>query len=452
MKKKITVLLIIVCLLTAFMPGCKSGGKEKLRVLLDQPNHSLYPEMEHEFKEILSKAVDEGIIDSVDDVEIEIMPNDGLNVEARNGEITRVRTEIFSGGGPDIFIIGTGTNIYDTPYENLFQYPNGVMAQKRFMELDEYIEGVQYMDWEAFNPVIMDAGKYEGSQYILPLSYTFPATVYNLAGEEGEKDYIGMLDKTTTWQDMLESEEPVIRHGAILFNSQSLNRVASVFGPTDDGHEALTFQKDELHDIFERALEQNAEQMPNLITSGEPKIEQADYGVPQNCRFDMGRGFDDPDFAFGCEDISGWDMDVLPLCSINGGVTATVTSYCAVNSNSSYKDTAFRLLDLLMCKDIQQHSKFSCIMGLNAFPVHEGLMSEGEPVYHFWRPDESWSVGENNYSAVNRAKELITEAKLFSNTEEYLTMGFAKCMLSPHRLEDIVNKTYSEMEMGLGES
>ena len=107
------------------MPGCAGPkGQGKLRILVDQPNHSLKPESD--LQVFLFNAVKEGIIDSVDKEEIEVIPNDGTNVEARNGELTRIRAEIISGSRPDIFIISTGTNTYATPYQMRFQYPNGV--------------------------------------------------------------------------------------------------------------------------------------------------------------------------------------------------------------------------------------------------------------------------------------------------------------------------------------
>lgn len=452
MKRKIALLLMIICLLTAMLPGCAASKEPgKLRILIDQPNHSLHPETE--LRTFLFKAVKEGILDSIDQVEIEVVPNDGMNVEARNGELTRIRAEIVSGAGPDIFIIGTGSNIYETPYQILFQYPNGVMAQHRFLELDEYIENAEYMDWEALNPIIMQAGSYDGSQYLLPMSYTFPATVYNIADTDVTEDPVDKLGKTTTWQDMLDSDDKLIRHAADpLFSAQSLNRVASVFGATDDGRESLTFPREDLYDIFETGINQNIEQTPNMVMSGQTPPAPADTGLPENCRFDMGRGFDDPDFGLGYGDISGWDMSIVPMCSMNGGVTATVTSYCCINANSPYADTAFRLIDLLMSRDVQQTSGFTCTVGLGAFPIYDGLMQEDRPVYHIWRGDHQWSMSDGNYQSLCRARELITEAKLISNTEEYLTLGFAECMLNAGKLDEVVDRVYREMKMGLAES
>ena len=451
--KRFISLLITVLLVAVITSSCAGTKKaEKLRILIDQPNHSLQPEIVPELNILLNEAVDKGILDSIDQVEIEVVPNDGMNVEARNGEITRIRTEIFSGGGPDIFIIGCGTNIYDTPFDLLFPYPTGVMNQHHFMKLDDYIENAQYMEWDALNPLIMGAGRNEEGQYLLPLSYTFPATVYNMAEMDSPINPIETLNETTTWQDMLESDNKLIRHAAVLYDDQSLNRVASVFGQMDDGHENLTLSKEELKETFEIALAQIDKQTPSIIIPGQSMAGLNNIGVPSNSKFDMGRGFDDPDFSFGRADISTWDMAVIPLCSINGGVTATVTSYCGINSHTNFPDTAFQFLDFLLSKKIQQTSKLSCIVGLNAFPVYESLMQEDEAVVHLWRGDEKWFLNADNYQAVCRAKELITDVNFFSNTEEYLTFGFARCMNSPGTLDKTVDQVYREMKMGLAES
>lgn len=456
MKRTLSFLSFTLCALCALLllslaAACGPKEPEKLRILIDQPYASL--EADWEFKKLIYTAVHMGILESADQVEIEVLPNDPMDVETRGGALTRLRTEIVAGDGPDIFLIGTGTSIYNN--ELLFPYPKGVMAQGRFLKLDEYIENAQLMDWDALNPVVMAAGRNEEGQYLLPLSYTFPATIYNLAEAEPDipRDSIGKLSKASTWADMRESEDPILRHAGILYNTQSQNRVASVFGPTDDGKEHLTFTQEEMEDIFKIGINQDIERGANQITAlGQEPLGQADASVPQNCKLDMGRGFDTEEFSTGSGNISDWEMAIIPLCSRNGGVTATVSSYCAISSQTSDPETAFRLVELLLSKEIQRDSPFTCLMGMDAFPVYEGLMGEDEPVWHFWNPGNTWHLPEENWQALRKAQALITEAKFLSSTEEYLTLGFARCLHEKDKLEEEVERVYREMEMGLAES
>lgn len=451
--KRILSFALCALLLLSLASACGPKEPEKLRILVDQP----YDTMDAGWyvKKLVYQAVHMGILESEDQVEIEVLPNDPMDVETRSGAITRLRTEIVAGQGPDIFLIGTGTSVYSTPYDVLFSYPRGVMAQGRFLKLDEYIENAQYMDWDALNPLIMAAGRNENGQYLLPLSYTFPATVYNMAeaGPDIPRDSIDKLDKTTTWEDMREAEDPILRHAGILYNAQSPNRVASVFGPTDDGEENLTFTQEEMQNLFDIGLHQNIELTSNqVVTQGKDTFQAADTSVPQNCKLDMGRGFDTSDFSTGSGDISDWEMAIIPLCSRNGGVTATVTSYCAISDKTSDPETAFKLVEMLLSKEMQQDSPLTCLLGMDAFPVYEGLMEEDEPVWHFWNEGNTWCLPQKNYQALRKAQELITEVKFLSNTEDYLTFGFVHCLYEKDTLDEEVAQTYRDMKMGLAES
>lgn len=452
MKRTLSFLSCALCaLLLLNLAACGPKEPEKLRILIDQPYSTL--DVGWYFQKLVYTAVHMGILESAGQVEIEVLPNDPMDVETRGGALTRLRTEIVAGKGPDIFLIGTGTSIYSS--ELLFPYPKGVMAQGRFLKLDEYIENARYMDWDALNPVVMAAGRNEEGQYLLPLSYTFPATVYNMAeaGPDIPQDSIGKLSRTAAWADMRESEDPILRHAGILYNTQSQNRVASVFGPTDDGRERLTFTQEEMEDIFKIGINQDIERGENQVTAlGQEPLGLKDASVPQNCKLDMGRGFDTEEFSTGSGNISDWEMEIIPLCSRNGGVTTTVSSYCAVSSQASDPETAFRLAELLLSKDIQRDSPFTCLLGMDAFPVYEGLMGEEEPVWHFWNPGNAWCLSERNYQALRKAQALITEAKLLSSTEEYLTFGFVRCLHEKDKLEEVVERVYREMQMGLAES
>lgn len=449
--KRMILLLIAVLLLIITAASCgKSKRGDTLRILIDQPNFSLRPESE--LKALLVKAANRGIIDDPEQVEIQVVANDPMNVEARNGELTRLKTEIVAGQGTHIFFIGYGNNIYDACYDYLLQYPSGIMAQHRFLKLDDYIENAEYMEWDKMNQVVMSAGRDEEGQYLISMSYTFPATVYNMTGQEG--DPLDQMDKTTTWEDMLNSDDPLIRHAAILYASPSRNRVSSIIGHTDDGHENMTFNQEELQDIYDIGLEQGIEESPTLIVSEGSMLKPADTGLPENHTLNMGRGFSVPDYGYGFEDFTDWEMAIVPLCSRDGGVTATVSSYCAISSDTADLERAFRLVDYILSEENQQNSSFDFDMGWNSFPVYDDLMTEDEMLYYPYSPQPGghWFLSDGNYQEFSRVRDLITQAKLFSKADEYVTLGFFREMFPDEHQEDQAEWACREIKVGLAES
>lgn len=454
MKKFLPILLSLTLICTALTCGLAGCGRSKrgdtLRILIDQPNFAMRPESE--LKALLVKAANRGIIDDPEQVEIQVVANDPMNVEVRNGELTRLKTEIAAGRGPDIFFIGCGNNIYDKSYDYLFQYPSGIMAQHRFLKLDDYIENGSYMEWDKMNPMVMSAGRNKEGQYLLPMSYTFPATVYNMTGQEG--DPLGQIDKTTTWEDMCASDDPFIRNAAILYASPSWNRVASILGPLDDGHENITFTQEELRDVYDIGVEQGIEESSTLVVADGVTVKPAETGLPQNYTLDMGRGFTLPEFGHMLPDFSDWEMAIVPLCSREGGVTATVSSYCAISSDTADPERAFRLVDYILSEENQQNSSFNFDMGWNSLPVYDGLMTEDKQLFQAITslPDPHWFLSDGNYQQFSRVRDLITQAKLFTKADEYVTLGFVREMFPDEHQEDQVEWACREIKMGLAES
>lgn len=71
------------------------------------------------------------------------------------------------------------------------------MKRNMFLCLDEYIKEFQFADCESYAPVIMDVGKCDGKQYLLPMSYTLPMAVFK------KSDVQHTYSKDMTWQGIL---------------------------------------------------------------------------------------------------------------------------------------------------------------------------------------------------------------------------------------------------------
>ena len=77
----------------------------------------------------------------IEDVQLIYLPRQGVERETK---LQRLRTEVMSGAGPDIFIVNCGSADYA-----LFPYPEKMMNSGFFLLLDDYIENhAQFTDWD----------------------------------------------------------------------------------------------------------------------------------------------------------------------------------------------------------------------------------------------------------------------------------------------------------------
>ena len=167
--------------------------------------------------------------------------------------------------------------------------------------------------------------------------------------------------------------------------------------------------------------------------------------LPENYKVDMAVSFDLIDGQ-----KANWNFDMIPLCNISGGVTATITAYCGINANTKYPDEAFTLIDYLLSKSSQQNSDmYGVMLNGRAIPVYDGLMQENSPV-------QKWHMKEGVYQNYLEARELITQVKFRTPLDSYLTSGYADCMavrlLGEGDIPSIAKDTYRQLSMELAES
>ena len=203
MKK---VLCMVLCLLIIVVTcgglvGCEKEQKP-LRVLIDIPADYAYMRYDDAaftqstLKNFLSN-LNMFVKGFPEDVEFEILPEDE---SARKSALTRLRTEIMAGEGPDLFI---ATSLGDA--ESLFLMPEKSMELGLFYPLDGFIEKAQYMEWDKLNQTVMAAGySEEWGQVLLPLTYTFPVTFFL-------KHDLESAPAGSTWQDVLEDDTGILQ-------------------------------------------------------------------------------------------------------------------------------------------------------------------------------------------------------------------------------------------------
>ena len=158
--------------------------------------------------------------------ELLVLPS---RAEDREAELTRLRTEIMAGEGPDAFILdatipGTVTDSGE-PLEALFPNVEKSMYSHLFLDLEDMAQNSEIVDLESCNQVVMDVGVTSQGRFLLPLTYTFSALLFDRSALN-DPDYT-----FSTLEKLLQSDEEALK-GVIARNTLGL--FPNCLGPLAD--------------------------------------------------------------------------------------------------------------------------------------------------------------------------------------------------------------------------
>lgn len=394
--KKLTALLL--CAIMLFMPLSGCGPKETgpLRVCLDMDLVSAdSSKAKNEFELLMEELAKKG---GPEEYELEFVPTDG---EERMGALTRLHTEIMSGNGPDLFIVLTGWQD-----ELLFPYPEKSARNGLFLNLDKLMEKSQYTDWDQQFQTVLNAGKTEKGQFIVPLSYQFNMSCFK------KEDVSHTPSTERTWEEAAASSD-IIDKASICFFGGSPQKVEAYGDMTvhntlgklaDYDKEELLFTADELRARIYKNLEMT-DAYENGSFGDTPVYYQPLSGPGFNAHGRISESFDQAD-----------PLTYIPLYSRDGGVTAAVRSYAAISAGSRHKEEAFFILDYLLGLESQQGEGFynNYLAGpgtFNGFPMDARLMSEEYPA--FSRVWSRWSLTKENFEGLCAVRDSITSVNFF---------------------------------------
>ena len=236
-----------------------------------------------------------------------------------------------AGKGPDVFVClsGFGAHYFenDTGFcfeESLFRFPQQAMERNMFLPLDDYIEKAQFMEWDKLTPIVMEAGKNEHGQLLLPMTYTMPLGYYRSADVEYRLE-----DTSLTWDDMLSGGPETLLQAANISESHQ----SAALAPIAD------YEKDQLALTEEELLEYVTSRMDARGRLGEMDLPECSNGLlhPNNW-FDEENGASD-------------ELTLVPVFSRSGGYYAVITSFAGINVNTKRPDDAFFVVDYIMSKD-----------------------------------------------------------------------------------------------------
>ncbi len=436
MKAKRLAALGLVLLMLVSITGCAGTGngeaKENLdtqadaarleeqtgltvvSVLVDLPMETRYAAPAGEVMERTLRRMPGFMKDFM--LKIEYIPP-ACDGQERQIAMSRLRTEIMAGKGPDLLLCSqklynasfSGEN--DTPF---FNFPAQAMENQLFLPLDEYIEKAEYLDMDGLQPVVMAAGRSEEGQQILPLAYTCRVTLFD------REEYTPTAELPMTWEEMTEDSDPAIRFSSHQYLPNIIGELA------DYSKDEPAFTEEELRTWAGRSFA-TWQTIPENLREDQPLCLPIDLLMLDSCQVDL---------------AGEREYTMIPCYNLSGGVTAEITAFGAINRNARRPEEAFRILDYLMDSEIQQSSPLfqSRISGI---PVYTGTGNSDTPATSYWKMNEA------NYQAFTQVQEQINVANFPGPLDECLWMVES---YNQEVLEKSCHEQYMLMKMYLAES
>ncbi len=423
MKKVIAILLTIICLLT--LPACQSK-REPAPTLWIVTNVG-FPDEQFGGEDDLRNIIEHlGGLPSGVDIELEVLPLEGAELHTR---LTRLRTELLSGGGPDVFLM------YAPPLperELLFQIPQ-IAMDKYFMPLDELQDSAKFMEWDAMNQKIAAAGRTDKGQMLLPMFYG-----YNVAGTNEP-----VAEVPGSWDEALNSSDRAVQEGYGSGLRRSGFRDVALTDVVDYEGETMLITQEELSRRVKEALsfpydDENARSWSMTELASENECIEQGWAGPAGTAF--------------------------PLYNTDGGVTAKVNSYIAVNRSTTHKEDALTLVDMMMSRDFLTLEGFwseSRTMNQSGMFLFNSLRAwnGGNPIYDDFFEDGrsimyAFSLTEGRQALHREIIDKISYAYIPSAADQELIKLFKDCKAagSEEEIDKLVSKCYTTIEMILAES
>ncbi len=394
------------------------------------------------------------------DVVVEYVPGHGAD---RESMLDRVRVELMSGGGPDVFIVNCGgMSLYAMQDSKpLFPFPEKAMDSGLFLPLDEYMENnTQFAEWDKQTQTVLSAGRNDEGQQIIPLTYTLPLICYS-TNDVPEFP----AAENASWTDIIN--DPVLSdlarplYGCIQMQPFEGEYIPNIMngraeyilgGLADYSSGKLLFTEEEalqrvndlctLYDRTKEIAPDGKETYPYSITCfGMPLAENMSLLAKEPVLEDG-----PVECFYGTEPLT-----LAPLYSDDGGVTASIMSFAAINRNSQCPEEAFTVIDLLMRDFVQRkysiYSELLTGVGVG-ITMHEDLMLKDTPV----GGRNQWYMSEHRFGEVCEIRDRITVANFRTELDVLVYDMFTDCLVSyinggsEEEIQTLISGYYEKMQ------
>lgn len=411
MKKYASIFIVSIFCLCCTGCGKKPPQEEKVLTVCVEAELADYARDLLDLWEMLNEGV-QG--------KLEIIPQDSDTAEIK---ASNIRTELMSGEGPDVFLLSTGAERESMPV--LFPNPEKLMYTDTFLPLDDFLETAEYARPEKFNQKILEAGKTEKGQMILPITYTYQKVVFR------KTDLEGLQEIPLSWEELRTCENPVLQEAVFHYT----HCMYPLFGKLADYKKGkLLFMEEELQTMLEEVC---------AYTEWNEYRENRPEDLSIQGLFDFY-----PNLA-----ASQDEKILVGIPNKNGGITAEIGTYIAVNRNTKIPDEAFSFLDLLFRDEIlfgpgiEVGTKWGGNMFQRWFSDKDHLILNQELAKRY--PD----LSEADLTALEKLDNQINAVSFYSDLEKELADLYWPYFQSYHAKEEetkrleMVSKAYETMKM-----
>lgn len=360
--KRVTALFLILTMCLGLMTACGSDKDEiptedvELWVVTERTwRYRMNDQAERiieQFKEMYPNVT----------VKLDILPTDD---EEREVYLTKLRTQIMAGAGPDVYLMPTYSYVPESTNANanlkkvelLFQNVEASMYNGLFYDISDYYDADESLEKEELNTSVMDGGVLDGARYILPLRYNIGVYLvdpenFEALGcdasvfEQGADDVVAMA---------LEKEDPILTYAAM---PRYTEYYLGDYMDYASGEVLIT--EDEVAEYLRNY--QLAYSM--YLQSGIIWEYCAHAGGYINfflhftwCGFGMyGATLDELVGAMATAKVVGEELEMYPILAADGTLNATIHYYAAVGAGSDHPRLAYEFVKQFLSDEAQYES------------------------------------------------------------------------------------------------
>lgn len=413
MKNIAGKIIILGCagMLLVGMDGCEKQKEKQDKTVL---NVITDPSIQKEVNSIADFMMKTEEIE----IKVKVLPS---KEEGRDSEIQKLQTQIMAGKGADVYLLDTSPDAAEMKTE-LFANPYQTMQSGVLAPLDKYMETDSYWEDTTYNEKILNAGQYDGKQYMIPLSCYY----YVLSGTNDIENITG--DTLGEWLEQAEQLDDSGLKEAI--NGSLYLTSGRWFQPAAD-YEAqqVLFDKEKWATFAKTYMRFRQEEIPDAADNMEEQ-----YQIQPVRSF-----------------IGGEEAFAKIIPDLEGRKMASIMTYGAVGMSSDQKEEAYEFLMLFLNDKIKEEGSENVDQVLSG---SAGIAVEKNEIKN-WLSDRS----EATISSVEESFEeldgayFITDAEraMISNIRETVEWGIEPDNGLDKFLSDLADKVWKQYEMQVKE-
>jgi len=323
-----TVLALTVVLSGCLLASCGKKKENKLTVYMSDYQEGYYKEGIEEFRE------------TYPDVQLEIASysmSEPLSTEQK------IKTQMMAGEGPDLLLF-TSLGVDD-----VYKY----MAAGAFAPLDEYMEADGW-DSGKYVETVMEGGRFDGRQYVMPLNYTVRIVLSSKEALESAgfdiascTDMLSLMQEISGLYEGDYKEQILADCSMFIFFPQQLKGEFLDYktGKIGTDPDELRSACDAYRNIFEEDNGADSMMDQGYYSQGTAILERRAYITGLSGL----AGLLQPIAAIAAQETPV----LIPVSKGDGKSIAQIREYAGIRANSENKENAWNLLRILMGEKMQ---------------------------------------------------------------------------------------------------